>query len=330
MPAKNTPIRFQIDRSTTRPFFEQVQDQLINMVHFGALSAGHRLPTVRQLALDGGINLKTAFKIYRSLARAGLVEIRPQSGIFVRSSRGKLEQAYRRSVREFLDRVKGEAAGLNLTPRRLAHLLAMETRNGHRSGSPAVQVTCAVLECNREQTHLFAAELERKLGVKAIPLELFAPNPPRLAADVLKETDFLVTTDFHWEEGLRFAQRYRKKILRLRLDPGFLKMILAAARKGPLTMILTDTSVQQRFRQALSHRLKPAEIDRIRVVNAANRPGIDEARRRGGSFYVSPLCEPQIAPLLGKGARLVRHDNMIAGDSLSELKDNLLFYPLGR
>lgn len=325
MPPKNAPVRFQIDRSSTRPFFDQVQDQLINLVHFGALSAGHRLPTVRQLALDGGINLKTAFKIYRSLARAGLVEIRPQSGIFVRSSRGKLEQAYRHSVREFLDRVKGEAAGLNLTPRRLAHLLAIET--GSENG---FQVTCAVLECNREQTHLFAAELERKLGVKALPVELFAPNPPRRAPETLRGTDFLVTTDFHWEEGLRFAQRYRKKILRLRLDPGFLKMIMSAARKGPFLMILTDTAMQQRFRQALAHRLKPAEIDRIRVVNAGNRAGIEEASHRGGCVYVSPLCEEQVLPTLGRGVRIVRHDNMIAADSLQELKENLLFYPLGR
>ncbi len=165
MATKSEIVHFHIDRDSSRPFYEQVQDQFINLVHFGALSAGHRLPTVRQLARDGGINLKTAFKIYRALAKAGLVEIRPQSGVFVRSGRGKVEQAYRRSVREFLDRAKSEAARLNLTPRRLAHLLVMKNGAG---GAPAAQVTCAGLECNREQIRLFAGELERKLGLPVL------------------------------------------------------------------------------------------------------------------------------------------------------------------
>src|SRR5258708_28066275 len=106
MPKRKEAVRFEIDRSSGRPFYEQVQDQFVNMLHFGAIAAGSRLPTVRQLAEDGGINLKTAFKIYRAMQLAGLVEIRPQSGVFVRSGQGKAERAYRKSVTEFLERVK--------------------------------------------------------------------------------------------------------------------------------------------------------------------------------------------------------------------------------
>src|SRR5258708_13864271 len=114
MPKRKEAVRFEIDRSSGRPFYEQVQDQFVNMLHFGAIEPGSRLPTVRQLAEDGGINLKTAFKIYRSLQRAGLVEIRPQSGVFVRSGRGKVEHVYRKSVTEVLDRVKTHGGRLDL------------------------------------------------------------------------------------------------------------------------------------------------------------------------------------------------------------------------
>lgn len=321
MAMKPSVIRFEIDRASARSFFEQVRDQLINLVHFGAMAPGYRLPTVRQLARDGEINLKTAFKIYRALARAGLVEIRPQSGIFVRSGRGKMEQAYRQSVRLFVERVKAEAALLNLTPQRLAHLLA-------KDGLVPERVTCAVLECNREQTRLFCAELERQLGVRAIPLELFAPSPPRDAASILRKADFLLTTDFHWEEGHKTAQRYRKKILRLRLDPSFIRMILAAARRGPFTMIITDTSIQQRMRQAMAQYLKPAEIDRIRLVHESDLAGIAEAAARGGRVYISPLCIEKVQPLLGPKVRTVQHKNLIAKDCLRELQESMMFYPL--
>ncbi len=332
MPKGKHAVRFEIDRHSDRPFYDQVRDQFVNMLHFGALSPGSRLPTVRQLAEDGGINLKTAFKIYRALGRAGLVEIRPQAGVFVRSGRGKAESVYRRSVMEFLKRVESEASRLNLTPRRLVHLLSLRNRNGdrraHGKGTAAL-VTCAVLECNREQTRMFALELERKLGVKAEPVEAFAAAPPPGLDRVLRHADFFATTDFHWEEGLRLAQRYRKKILRLRLDPKFLKLILASARKGPFAMIVTDTTIQERFRQSFAHYLKPAEVDRLRMVHPADRAGIAEINRAGGRVYISPLCEKQVRPLISPSVAIVHQASLIAASSVKELKEDLLFYPLG-
>src|ERR1022692_3188662 len=282
MRKRKEAVRFEIDRESGRPFYEQVQDQFINMLHFGAITPGSRLPTVRQLAEDGGINLKTAFKIYRAMGKAGLVEIRPQSGVFVRSGRGKMEQVYRKSVSEFLDRVEAEAGRLNLTPRRLIHLLGLRNRNQTNGSAASHPVTCAVLECNREQTRMFALEIERKLGVKAEPVEIFSATPPGNAARILRQADFLVTTDFHWEEGARLAQRYRKKILRLRLDPKFLQLILASARKGPFAMIVTDTSIQERFRQSFAPYLKPMELDRLRMVHPGDKAGIAAINHAGG------------------------------------------------
>lgn len=333
MPKRKEAVRFEIDRESGRPFYEQVQDQFINMLHFGAIAPGSRLPTVRQLAKDGGINLKTAFKIYRAMADAGLVEIRPQSGVFVRSGRGKMEQVYRKSVSEFLERVETEAARLNLTSRRLVYLLGLragKASNGSATSAAASpEVICAVLECNREQTRMFAMEIESKLGVKAEPVEIFSATPPANAPRILRDADFFVTTDFHWEEGARVAQRYRKKILRLRLDPKFLQLILTSARKGPFTMIVTDTAIQERFRHGLAPYLKPKELDRIRMVHPDDQAGIAAVNRAGGRVYVSPLCEEQVLPLLEPSLTLVKQENLIAASSMRELKEDLLFYPLG-
>jgi DNA-binding transcriptional regulator YhcF (GntR family) len=338
MPKRKQAFRFEIDRHSDRPFFDQVRDQFVNMLHFGVISPGSRLPTVRQLAEDGGINLKTAFKIYRALGQAGLVEIRPQSGVFVRSGRGKAEGVYRRSVVEFLNRVESEATRLNLTTRRLIHLLSLRNGKEHGAAAPAdreasfarmAPVTCAVLECNREQTRTFALELERKLGVKAEPVEAFANTPPAGLDRVLRQADFFATTDYHWEEGARLAQRYRKKILRLHLDPKFLKLILASARKGPFAMIVTDTTIQERFRQSFAPYLKPMELDRLRMVHPGDKAGIAAINHAGGRVYISPLCEKQVRPLLSPSLIVVHQENMLAAASLKELKEDLLFYPVG-
>lgn len=319
-------VRFRIDRAAEKPFLDQIRGQLINFIHFGTLRSGSRLPTVRQLARDGQINLKTAFKIYQELAREGLVEIRPQSGVFVRSTQTAAEQAYRRSVTEFVKRVAGEAEKLNLSLPRLIHLLSVRQAKAHDSPG----VSCAVLECNREQTELFSREIERLLKVRVHPVELNGGELDAEAQRFLASVDFLITTDFHWDEVQRLAERAHKKVFKISLDPAFLQMVLGAARRGPFAMVLTETSFQPRFREAVSAYLTPEELDRIRVIHCANRAAIAAAARECDSVYVSPLCEKQVIPLLGRRRRprLLRHERMISEDSLRELKENLEFYPL--
>lgn len=316
-------VRFRVDRKAGRPFYDQVRDQLISFTHFGTVQSGVRLPTVRQLARDGKINLKTAFKIYQGLAQEGLVEIRPQSGVFVRSTQPSAERAYRRSVTEFLRRVINEAGKLKLSPPRLAHLLSVRAGN-----SSTRDISCAVLECNREQTQLFSREIERRLNMRAYPVELHNGAVSREARAALRAADFLVTTDYHWDEALRLAQRSQKKVFRVNLDPAFLEMILKAARRGLLAMVLTDTSFYPRFRAAVSAYLTPEELGRIRFVHCDDRAGIAAAARQCRFLYVSPLCEEQVLPQVGRRPRLLRRENMISCESLEELKENLLFYPL--
>lgn len=322
--SKSRPhLHFRTDRKSGRSFYEQVRDQLVNHMHFGAIQSGARLPTVRRLARDCRINIKTAFKIYQALAKEGLVEIRPQSGVFARSSQSSAERAYRRSVSQFLSRVESEAKKLNLALPRLTHLLAWRAGSGSTHG-----ISCAVLECNREQTELFSREIERRLNVRAFPVELQNGSISPEARETLRRADFLVTTDFHWDEVNRLARASKKKTLRVQLDPRFLNMLLAAARRGPLAMVVTETSFEPRFREAVAAYLTPRELDRIRFVPCDDRRAILAARRECRSIYVSPLCEEKVRPLLRRHPRLLRRENMISSESLAELKENLLFYPL--
>ena len=52
----------------------------------GALAAGERLPTAKQLALDLTINPNTVARAYHDLERDGVIETSPGRGSFVRSN----------------------------------------------------------------------------------------------------------------------------------------------------------------------------------------------------------------------------------------------------
>ncbi|GAA1798087.1 GntR family transcriptional regulator [Planosporangium flavigriseum] len=72
-----------VDPHSPVPPYEQVRSQIAALARDGHLSAGTRLPTVRQLAGDLGLAVNTVARTYRELEAAGLVETRGRHGTFV-------------------------------------------------------------------------------------------------------------------------------------------------------------------------------------------------------------------------------------------------------
>ena len=72
-----------VDPSSHVPPFEQVRRQIEEQAASGALTPGHRLPTVRRLAEDLGLAVNTVARAYRELEQGGVVVTRGRSGTFV-------------------------------------------------------------------------------------------------------------------------------------------------------------------------------------------------------------------------------------------------------
>ena len=75
--------RITVDVTSGVPPYEQIRGQVASLIAAGALPAGTRLPTVRDLAADLGIAVGTAVRAYRELETAGLVVSRRRTGTVV-------------------------------------------------------------------------------------------------------------------------------------------------------------------------------------------------------------------------------------------------------
>lgn len=64
--------------------YEHLADELGQAIDRGALRAGDRLPSVRRLAQERCVSVATVLEAYLRLENAGLIEVRPKSGHFVR------------------------------------------------------------------------------------------------------------------------------------------------------------------------------------------------------------------------------------------------------
>jgi DNA-binding transcriptional regulator YhcF (GntR family) len=120
----------ETDESREEPVYRQVARQIREKIAFGQLPAGHRLPSVRTLASDLGVNLNTVARAYRVLEEEGFVRIRGRSGAEVAapggaSSENEVGQGLRESLREVLARLRQK--GLDLEELREVVLREIES-----------------------------------------------------------------------------------------------------------------------------------------------------------------------------------------------------------
>lgn len=74
---------FLLNVQSKEPIFEQIQTQILNFIKAGVLQPGDRLPSVRQLAQDNGINPNTVSKAYIELEKNGYVYNLSKKGVYV-------------------------------------------------------------------------------------------------------------------------------------------------------------------------------------------------------------------------------------------------------
>ena len=74
---------FLINAQSKEPIFEQIQSQILRFIKAGVLKPGDRLPSVRSLAQENGINPNTVSKAYMELEKNGYVNNIPKKGVYV-------------------------------------------------------------------------------------------------------------------------------------------------------------------------------------------------------------------------------------------------------
>ncbi len=90
----------QLDFETDIPIYEQLKDEIIIGIAKKELKPGDRLPSVRALASDIGINLHTVNKAYQQLKQEGFVLIHRQRGVVINPDGApKADEQYKQKLK---------------------------------------------------------------------------------------------------------------------------------------------------------------------------------------------------------------------------------------
>ncbi|MDR2716292.1 MAG: GntR family transcriptional regulator [Coriobacteriaceae bacterium] len=79
----NKNIAITIDDDSGIPIWLQLRNRLIYLITSGQFMVGDRLPTVRELAVELGINYNTVSKVYQDIERDGFIVSYRGKGTFV-------------------------------------------------------------------------------------------------------------------------------------------------------------------------------------------------------------------------------------------------------
>ncbi len=97
-----------LDTGSSIPIYVQLRNQIVTGIGRGELKEGERLPTVRQLAGDAGVNTMTVNKTYQLLKMEGFITIDRRRGATVSPVR-QWDEKYREKLEAELELLSAEA-----------------------------------------------------------------------------------------------------------------------------------------------------------------------------------------------------------------------------
>lgn len=251
---------------------EILRQRFFSALHLGVLEPGARLPSIRELETEFGVDRRVVLKAYRTLERDGIVERRERSGIFL-GSRAPGSAELPPSANWVVDLfVSGLGMGIP-APRLPAQLAAYVSRRRMRA---------LVVECNSDQLSALCAELENDYGFETSAAdvdELLAEKNP---GKDLTQADVVVTTQFHAGEVEEIAGRAERNWIAVSLRTDIYAEIARLLEFSAVYFIVTD----QRFATKLGRIFRSVKGSENFHAVMVGRDAIDSIPR-SAPVYIS-------------------------------------------
>lgn len=94
-----------ISNQSEVPIYEQIEENIKNMILKGDITGGEMLPSIRSLAKDLHISVITTKRAYEELEHKGFIETIPGKGCFVKAKSNSLlkEEIYKRIEEKMME-----------------------------------------------------------------------------------------------------------------------------------------------------------------------------------------------------------------------------------
>ena len=309
-------IKFNLDKRVKLSFYEQIKGQLFSAIYCGKIKEGERLPSMRELSENLGVNYKTIRKIYVRLAQENCLEIVKGSGAFLKARSGKdnYEQMRRSAIFKLLEEVSEKANSLGVPPDKFARLL-----ESHSTGSNLKKLRLAVVD-HEEEAFIFSRELRLRLRADVFPVSL-SQIQNKDHVESLASSDYILTTSWHREEVGDLARRHGKDMVEIKPSPEIYTEILSEARHRNIAIVIQDERTLHTSWDIFMNIHYPSTDKKFWIAPIERADLIDKIIREADLIFVSPMCWDEMRKRTPADKELKTYENFISDETINSLRE---------
>lgn len=254
-------------------FPSELRRIILGALHEGRITAGTRLPSIRELASRAGTTIYAAGRAYKMLEAEGIVRKRDRSGVYVASFEHDLEDPLPETA-QWLGRVLKESYEHEVKLPTLPTLIHRWTRTA--------TIRCACVESSEDYRYALCEEIRDHFGLDALAVSI--PESASATQDSWKAeiagmqppVDLIITTPFHAVQLRPLAAGLGAPLLVATLSPTSASLTAEfLATRGSLTVVCLETAFGDRVATSLGpaarQRVRVVEADRVREIDCIDR-----------------------------------------------------------
>jgi DNA-binding transcriptional regulator YhcF (GntR family) len=294
---------------------DKLRDRILSALHLGLLQPGDRLPSIRALWREMGVDHRVVAQAYRLLEDEGLVEVRGRSGVYL-APQDQLGGEVLAETARWMAGVLVEGWKRRMTLAEIPELI--------RRCTDTVRLRCAVVESNVDQMTAYGAELEEQFGLEAVPVYISPVPLPRPERSVefhgveqaVRQADLVVTTSYHSRLVRKAAENVGVPAVTLTVNSEVVETVQRQIRGGGITLVCVDPEFGNRLRAMYADASEGPE--QIRVVLADDAEGV-AALEQGEPVILTRAAHQRLGHTDGLPPMLLPHSPTFSAHTAREL-----------
>ncbi len=309
-------IKFKIVPDCGLSLYEQIKNQIISSLYTGKIKEGDRLPSIRKLAGEANVNVKTISRVYSKLAQENYLEIIRGKGVFIKKRTSEeFDELRRDALLNLFEKAIKKASLLGLSPKKFGELFNKFVGNGDVS-----PLKCILVD-DEEELLGFSNEIERKLNVKIYKILLEEIDKYLVPEnDEIKDFKYVLTTSWHIEQVSKYALPLKKRVMEIKPNPTIYNEIVSLLKVKNVGVIVRDMKTLHTSFDVFMNIFYPSTENKFIITPISNRRLVNEIIEVSDTVFSSPYCWEEVRKIMPAHKDLRRFEDLISEKFIEHLR----------
>ncbi|MBP1863733.1 DNA-binding transcriptional regulator YhcF (GntR family) [Clostridium tetanomorphum] len=300
-----------------------MKKQIMDLIKDGSLKVGFKMLTERELSEKLQVSRNTVSMAYRELEQEGVLKSYQGRGTFV-AEEVKLwkDEDIKDKIKKFVDLAFEEAIETGIDA---DEFLEIVTERIEEKRKLINEISGVYIECNIEQSKIFAAQLRERTNIDFIPMTV--NDLKSMSMDIreaVQRSQIIITTFNHVNEVRRLTRSYNKKVLGVAITPD-LETIVKIAR-FPMETRFSFICISEEFKFKVRDALESAGLGNIIITytNSSDREELMEVIENSDVIITSPGRYKELYEINNGRRQIINFLYSLDDGSVKALKSKLL------